>query len=48
MRTSNVAKYALEQLVENMGAGGVSGEIVSLNADAGDKGSGTLTIQPDF
>jgi len=48
MRTSNVAKYALGQPVENMGAGGVSGHIVSLNADAGDKGSGTLTIQPDF
>jgi hypothetical protein len=45
LRTGNVLKYAVGQYVQNMGMSGVSGHIVSLAADAGSTGPGTMTIK---
>jgi tRNA A-37 threonylcarbamoyl transferase component Bud32 len=45
MRTSNVAKYAVGQPVHDMGESKVSGKIVSVVADAGRAGAGSITIE---
>jgi hypothetical protein len=47
MRTGNVAKYAVGQYVQDMGATAVSGHVVTLVADAGSSGPGTLGIRPE-
>jgi hypothetical protein len=47
MRTSNVEKYAVGQYLQNMGAGGVSGHVASLVADAGATGPGMLCIRAE-
>jgi hypothetical protein len=48
MRTGNVAKYAVGQYVQHMGAANVSGHVTSLVADAaGATGPGTLSICPE-
>ena len=46
IRTSNVAKYNVGQYVQNMGASGVSGRVVSAVADSGTSGPGLLTVDP--
>jgi hypothetical protein len=47
MRTSNVAKYAVGQYVQHMGAANVSGHVTSLIADAGATGPGMLSIRAE-
>jgi hypothetical protein len=46
IRTSNVAKYSVGQHVQDMGASGVSGRVVSAVADSGTSGPGLLTVDP--
>jgi hypothetical protein len=46
IRTSNVAKYSVGQYVQNMGASGVSGRVVSAVSDSGTSGPGLLTVDP--
>jgi hypothetical protein len=45
MRTGNVLKYHVGQFVSNMGVSSASGHIVSLVADSGTAGPGSITIR---
>jgi hypothetical protein len=49
MRSSNIGKYSIGQYVQDMGATGANGRIVSLVADAGGStGPGSITVAPEL